>query len=88
MVALVAGVRRRDRGAGHAERGLVQGLHADHAAAAGQPDAVDVGHAGRRRRAGRGRRQLTRRTHLFSSVFYKKTSNIRERRATAASRRL
>ncbi|XP_069362434.1 14-3-3 protein zeta isoform X3 [Maniola hyperantus] len=53
-------LRRRDRGAGHAERGLVQRLDAHHAAAARQPHAVDVGHAGRRRRARRGRRQLGR----------------------------
>lgn len=56
----VAGIRRRDRRTGHSERGLVQRLDADNAAAARQPDAVDVRHSGRRRRARRGRRQLTR----------------------------
>ena len=42
-----AGLRRRDRRVGHAERGLVQGLDADHAAAARQPHAVDERRGGR-----------------------------------------
>lgn len=54
------GVRRRHRRAGHAVGGELQGLHAHHAAAARQPHAVDVGHAGRRR-AGRARAQGARR---------------------------
>ena len=48
------GFRRRDRRAGHPERGLLQGQHAHHAAAAGQPDPVDLRHPGRRAGAGRG----------------------------------
>ena len=42
------GLRRRDRRARHARRGVVQGLDAHHAAPQGQPHALDVGHAGRR----------------------------------------
>lgn len=42
------GVRRRHRGARHSVGGELQGLHAHHAAAAGQPHAVDLRHAGRR----------------------------------------
>lgn len=42
-------VRRRHRRAGHAVGGELQGLHSNHAAAAGQPHAVDLRHAGRRR---------------------------------------
>jgi hypothetical protein len=45
------GFRRRHRRAGHPVRGVVQGQHADHAAAARQPHPVDLGpaRAGRRR---------------------------------------
>ena len=53
------GVRRRDRRARHTERGQLQGLDTDHAAAARQPHPLDQRHAGRRGRATRGRRQLT-----------------------------
>lgn len=42
-------VRRRDRGAGHAVGGELQGLDAHHAATERQPHALDLGHAGRRR---------------------------------------
>ena len=41
IIFLVLGVWRRYRGAGHAKRRLVQGLNTDHAAAAGQPHALD-----------------------------------------------
>lgn len=40
----ILGIRRRDSRVGYAERGLVQGLDADHAAPARQLDAVDVRH--------------------------------------------
>lgn len=43
------GLRRRHRRVGHAFRGELQGLYSHHAAAAGQPHAVDLRHAGRRR---------------------------------------
>ena len=65
--------RRRDRGAGHLVRGELQGLHPDHAAAAGQPHAVDLRHAGRGRRRHQGRRweavtmDATRKCSLASS---------------------
>lgn len=89
---IFTGVRWRDRRIGHTERGLVQGLDTDHAAPERQPDSVDVRHAGRRWRARRGWRQLISRrspkhTRLFSLVFYKKRSNIRECRAARVFRR-
>lgn len=45
------GVRRRDCRVGHVERGLLQGLNADHAAPARQLDVVDLRHARGRGRA-------------------------------------
>lgn len=52
-----AGVRRCDRGARHALRGVVQRLHPHHAAAAGQSYPLDFGGRARRWRRGGGRGQ-------------------------------
>lgn len=49
LPAREGGVRRRDRRARHPVRGKLQGLDPHHAAFAGQPHAVDLRHAGRRR---------------------------------------
>lgn len=63
------GVRRRHRRAGHAVRGELQGLHAHHAAAARQPHALDLRHAGRRRRYPRTHTLSHTHSHVSEPIF-------------------